>query len=177
VRLISRIGALAAAAVMTVTAGLTIGRPAFAANPDPIISLNSGMCLQPAPTGLQSITDNGVRIAQLPCTGRSEQRWHSVPVGDDDGQTLYYLINNLSGKCLDVTNASSSDRASIQQYTCNDGGSEKWIVQPYVIGGFQYTNSRTDKCLDNRGASNLSVYIWQYRCTTLNSAQAFTFPS
>jgi hypothetical protein len=175
-RLTLRIGALAAAITAGVTAGLSAGAPASAANPDVILNAGSGLCLQPVPDAFQSIFDTGVRIAQQGCNGQPEQKWQSVRVGTSGGQPLHYLINNLTGQCLDVTGANGSDRAPIQQFICNGGGSEKWIVRPYSFGAYQYVNSRTGKCLDIPGGSGLPGYIWQYRCTSLNVAQAFTFP-
>jgi hypothetical protein len=173
-----RIGVLLATTTASVAAVFAAGQPAFADAPGPIVNLNSGMCLQPVPNAFETITDNGVRIAQMPCTpGLSEQNWQPTQVGTSGGQPTYYLINQRSGKCLDVTDANTSDRAPIQQFGCNGGGSEKWFARAYNFGRFQYANTRTAKCLDIPGATTSAAYIWQYRCTTSNAAQAFTFPS
>jgi hypothetical protein len=172
-----KIGALLAATVASVTAGTLVGQPAFASNPDVIANYGSGLCLQPVPDSFQNIVDDGVRIAQEPCNSSQEQKWQSLQVGSSGGQPTYYLINQRSGKCLDVTDANTNDRAPIQQWTCNGGGSEMWIAKAYSFGRRQYVNSRTSKCLDIPNGSTSPGYIWQYRCTTNNTSQAFTFPS
>jgi hypothetical protein len=94
------------------------------------LNYNSNLCLQPVPDPFQNITDNGVRIAQMVCgTTLSEQRWQFLQVGTSGGRAYYYLINQRSGKCLDVTDANTSDRATIQQFDCNGGGSEMWFAK------------------------------------------------
>ena len=176
-RIKTRIGVLLAMATVSVAAAITGGQPAFANAPGPIVNPN-GMCLQPVPGAFQNINDNGVRIAQMTCNSSlSEQSWKPVQVGTSGGEKLWYLVNQRTDKCLDVTGASSEDRAPIQQFDCNGGGSEKWLVRPYNFLRFQYVNSRTGKCLDIPGATTSAVYIQQYRCTTFNTAQAFTFPA
>jgi hypothetical protein len=116
------------------------------------LNYNSNLCLQPVPDPFQNITDNGVRIAQMVCgTTLSEQRWQFLQVGPSGGRAYYYLINQRSGKCLDVIDANTSDRATIQQFDCNGGGSEMWFAKTAEKGTFrpaQYVNLRTSKCLD-----------------------------
>jgi hypothetical protein len=172
-----RIGLGLAAAAASVAAAVVVAQPAYASNPDTIVNTNSKMCLQPVPDPFQNIVENGVRIAQMPCNGAlSEQKWQSVQVGTNGGRPEYYLINQRSGRCLDVTDAKTDDRAPIQQYDCNGGGSEKWIAQANSFGSFQILNSRTGKCLDIPFATTGATYIWQYHCTSLNVAQMFTLP-
>lgn len=137
-------------------AAAAVGQPAVASNSGTIVNLGSGLCLQPVPDAFQNITDSGVRIAQKDCDSSvAEQKWQSLQVGTSGGQPIYYLINQLSNKCLDVTDSNTDDRAPIQQYV----------------------NSRTRKCLDVPNATTSPTYIWQYRCTDSNVAQAYTFPS
>lgn len=180
------------AATAAVVAGVT--QPAFASNPGTIVNYGSGMCLQPLAGPFQTVTDNGVRIAQMPCNaGVAEQQWQSVFLGQGTDpldscskiigcpvvfqESYYYIINQTSHKCLDVTDARTNDQAEIQQYDCNGGGSEKWYQRSYAFGRTQYVNSRTGKCLDVPNATTNATYIWQYHCTNSNVAQAYTFPS
>lgn len=129
----------------------------------------------------QYIGANGVRIAQMPCDSSvSAQVWEAEPAGhSSDGQYLYYIVNYYdpnNRECLDVTDANPNDKAPIQQWFCNGGGSEKWMKGSVSFGGEQYVNARTGKCLDVPYASYSPVYIWQYHCTSPNAAQAFNWP-
>lgn len=172
-----RLGTIAASVALAVA----VSQPAFAAGGWlPIINVGSSLCLQPLPTQSQSINGNGVRIAQEPCTGNSQnpytdpQLWVAIPEGaTSDGTPYYYLYNKSSTKCMDVTDASTADHAPIQQFDCNLGGSEMWIMNKYDFGTTQYVNLRTSKCLDIPGASTSPTYIQQYHCTGSNVAQAY----
>lgn len=178
-----KVGMLVAATIASVTAGALVGQPAFASSPGHIVNDGSGLCLEPVPVAGQNVGDSGVRIAQEPCDPTNldrAQQWQAVVVGGSGDQTLYYLVNQYdtnNQECLDVTDANPNDRAPIQQYACNGGGSEKWKRVSYSFGRYQYVNSRTSKCLDIPSASPSPEYIWQYHCTSLNLAQAFTWPS
>jgi hypothetical protein len=191
-RLKPSIGVVLATVVSTVVAATMVGQPAYANNPGTIKSYRSGLCLEPVPGPFQSVYDNGVRIAQMPCNGSAAQLWRSILLGQARSplykcsfgcpeiplQGYYYLMNNLTGRCLDVKDARTEDGAVIQQFSCNGGGSEKWFkhrnnLWPQYV---QYVNSRTAKCLDVPYATTSASYIWQYHCTPLNVAQEFTFP-
>lgn len=187
-RLSIRNGVRLAAIAASLALAAAVSQPAFAAGDwGPIINgggigAGSGLCLQPLPTQSQNINDAGVRIAQEPCANNSQdpnylpQQWHKVSKGTSNGHTYYYMINQSSGECMDVTNANTADYAPIQQYYCNGGGSEMWITYKYDFGTFQYTNLRTSKCLDIPGATTSPTYIQQYHCTSSNTAQAFNVP-
>lgn len=193
--LVRKACALLVVVASTVLATVVVERqPAGANSPGPIVNYGSGLCLQPYPVQAfpgqpVSIYDNGVRIAQVPCNGSPEQQWLPVWLGNDHNpitpggglgfpplEPYYYVINYLTGKCLDVTDAHTNDQAEIQQFNCNGGGSEKWYQHPNPFGHFQYTNYRTGKCLDIPGATTGQTFVWQYRCTNDNVAQMFTFP-
>lgn len=190
-RLKLSVGLLVATIAATVVTVTVAEQPAFANSPGTINNLNSWMCLQPVPGPFQTIYDNGVRIAQMPCTGGAEQQWLPVQLGtgrdplncDSWGcpvwipEPYFYVINHLTNLCMDVTDARTNDRAEIQQFNCNGGGSEMWFKHPYSWGLTQYVNSRTGKCLDVPNQSVDATYVWQFHCTSSNVAQAFTFPS
>lgn len=191
-RLKRSIGLLMATIAATLATVLVAGQPAFASNPGTINNLISWMCLQPLPGPFQTIYDNGVRIAQMPCNGSTEQQWSAVQLGTGKDplkqcgwtgcvytpESYNYIINRLTNLCLDVTDARTDDRAEIQQYNCNGGGSEIWYKHPYIDQLFQYVNSRTAKCLDVPDGTVNATYVWQFHCTGgSNGAQAFVFPS
>lgn len=170
------------ARLYTIAASLAImvaaSQPAFAYVPGNIMNENSLLCLQPVPNAFQGPGGAGVQIAQEPCDDSTStmdpQQWRAEIVGISGGQYMYYVKNQSDNKCLDVTNANTSDRAAIQQYYCNGGSSEKWFIYQYAFGGVQYVNYRTSKCLDVPYATTSPGYIWQYHCTSSNIAQSFT---
>jgi hypothetical protein len=93
-------------------------------------------------------------------------------------EPVVYLVNRETGKCMDVMNAGTYNGARIQQYTCNGGGSEKWLLHPTDLGLIQYTNYRTHKCLDVPGAATYQIAMQQYSCwRTGNAAQMYTLPA
>jgi len=182
---------LLTAALSAVVAGVVVQQVAYADTTAPLVNQESNLCLQPLPDAFQSITDDGVRIAQMQCTGRREQQWKVFQLGKAEdplschhagcvvfpNEPFFYVINDLSGKCLDVTDGNGNDRAPIQQWTCNGGASEKWFKHPYAFSRLQYVNSRTAKCLDVPNQTRDQTYLWQFHCTANNSAQAFSFPA
>jgi hypothetical protein len=163
-----------------------------------IVNRGTGLCLQPIGIQGQSIYANGVRIVQGPCNGTAPQLWRAILLGQGTDpldrcdsplpcprrakESYYYVVNYLTGLCLDVKDASTRDGAVIQQYSCNGGGSEKWFERGSSSGAM-YVNARTGKCLDIPGGSTLVSYIWQYHCTDPNNpngpnlSQIFTFPN
>jgi hypothetical protein len=145
-------GVLVAATVVSVTAVTLVSRPAFAFTGSLIYNSSSFLCLQPVPPLGGNIGANGVRIAQTPCDlDNPAQGWENEPAGfSSDGRKVYYLVNDYNPnnrECLDVTDASSNDKAPIQQWFCNGGGSEKWIEVTSDIGTVQLINSRTGACV------------------------------
>jgi len=194
-----RLRRLLARAVVVGTAAAAVlftAQAAYAAAAVTITNSNSGLCLQPM-AGSGSIYDNGIPIAQVPCNGSPEQTWTKFDLGQahQDCTTFifipigrcgfdpvwheYYIVNAVSHSCMDVTNANSTDRTPIQQWQCNNGGSEKWWLPPSdtSVGMFlPFENVRTGKCLDVPFATLQPVNLWEYHCTTNNVAQVFSVP-
>jgi hypothetical protein len=76
--------------------------------------------------GGPSVLANGARILQGLFNGGSNQIW--VITRGSDG--FYTLKPENSGKCLDVSGASTADGAGIQQYTCHGGPNQEWSFSP-----------------------------------------------
>jgi hypothetical protein len=193
---------LAGAAVigLAIVAAVGVGQAAYAAAPAPIHTFDnfSGLCLQPVPVNGGSIYDNGIPIWQMPCNGSLEQNWKKVEV--PNGQTgscfslfpipsfrcgfdpvfhVYYLVNQLTLSCLDITDARTADHTPIQQWQCNNGGSEKWWLPPSdeTVGQFlPFKNFRTGNCLDVPAATIQPSPMQEYHCTSNNNAQVFSVP-
>jgi hypothetical protein len=195
---VRRLIAGASVAVMAMVGVVVTEQAAHAAGPAPIHNWASGLCMQPVPGDGGSIYDNGIPIWQVPCNGSPEQNWKKILVQSTKKQQCnplfiflpgrcgfdpiffeYYLVNQLTLSCMDVTDARTDDRVPIQQWQCNFGGSEKWYMPPEdsAVGTFErFMNSRTGKCLDVPGGTLDATPMWQYHCTSNNGAQAFDIP-
>jgi glucosylceramidase len=90
-----------------------------------VVNLNSNKCLDV--TGRS--TANGVHIQQWTCNGGTNQEWHPKVVGTYAAGDIYNFINLNSGKCLDVTGASTANGAIVEQWPCNGGNNQKWFEQ------------------------------------------------
>ena len=79
---------------------------------------------------------------------------------------LLTVIAQHSGKCLDVSGASTDDRADIIQWQCHGGENQQWRVEA-VTGGYQLVARHSGKCLDVRGEStNDGGSIIQWQCNS-----------
>jgi hypothetical protein len=191
--------AVRAAVTAVVAAAVVVGtaQMASANAPAPIKNPNSGMCMQPLPLNGGTIYDNGIPIWQVPCNGSPEQNWSRIFLssganncgfpwffgrcGFDPIDNIYYVVNQLTGSCMDVTNANSANHTPIQQWECNNGGSEKWwLPSPNVAQGSisTFTNYRTNKCLDVPSQTTVQSPMQEYSCFDGmdNAAQIFTIP-
>jgi Ricin-type beta-trefoil lectin domain-like len=137
----SRVRRLVAGAVVavvsSVAAMVVTAQPAYAAGiPGSIHNYDSGLCLQPVPPAGGSIYDNGIPIWQVPCNGSAEQNWKKIlpekpksgdcsvywflglPIGFSCGfdQKYYqfFLVNQKTLSCIDVTDARSDNGTAIQ---------------------------------------------------------------
>ncbi len=67
---------------------------------------------------------------------------------------VYEIANELSGRVLDVTNASTADGAPIQEYDYLGGNNQKWSFVPVSGGAYVIMNLNSGKVLD---MTNLST--------------------
>lgn len=68
-------------------------------------------------------TENEALVIRAACNGDASQEW--LPLPQDNG--THFLVNRRSGRCLDVPRLSKDD-LSLQQYTCNVGGNQRWVL-------------------------------------------------
>jgi len=90
-----------------------------------VVNLHSNKCLDV--TGRS--TANGVHIQQWTCNGGTNQEWYPKVVGTFPAGDIYNMVNLNSGKCLDVTGASTANGAIVEQWPCNGGTNQKWFEQ------------------------------------------------
>jgi microsomal dipeptidase-like Zn-dependent dipeptidase len=57
------------------------------------------------------------------------------------------IANYHAGRCLDLDGGSDRDGARVQQWKCNGGENQSWILRGRD-GGWQLVNARSGKCLD-----------------------------
>lgn len=105
---------------------------------------HSGLCLA-VPAGNAA---DGAAVTQQPCNGKAEQSWTTRAAA---GGTA--LVNDASGKCLDVsmeTPIASGSR--IYQWGCHGGANQSWTNRAQGAGN-AYVSAAANLCLDIAGGS------------------------
>jgi Ricin-type beta-trefoil lectin domain-like len=97
---------------------------------------------------------NGKIVQQYDRNGGAQQNWIFVPAGSCNGFPLqmgaaYTLVNQYSSLALDDTNASSANGNRMQQWNCNGGSQQNWVLQPVNGGGYTVVNQLSGKALEN----------------------------
>ncbi|MFG2798345.1 RICIN domain-containing protein [Streptomyces pseudovenezuelae] len=88
------------------------------------------------------------------------------------GASNNHLLNRNSGKCLQISGASTADGAVAVQSTCTGVSHQLW-TRTAVIGGYvTFTNVRSGKCLEVAGASTANgAALDQATCTAVANQQ------
>ncbi|MEL6348328.1 MAG: RICIN domain-containing protein [Myxococcota bacterium] len=100
----------------------------------------------------------------------------SMSLGMLDGQYIR-IVNERSGKCMDVAGGSTADNAAINQYTCHTGWNQVFLVDASAgyFGGARLIPALTvtsilPKCLDIEWASTSNgADLQQYLCTGVDN--------
>jgi hypothetical protein len=81
--------------------------------------------------------------------------------GQIQSGAAYTIVNQLSGKALDDTNASTANGTQMQQWACNGQLQQNWVLT--AVGGGYYTivNQLSGKALDDTNASRSNGTIMQ----------------
>ena len=112
--------------------------------------------------------DNQAKVNQWSYLGGTHQHWKLEDVGDG----YYRLVNQNSGRVLDVDSCKQDSGAKVQQYEWLGSDCQKWKFESISgDGGYYritpkhapYTSLDVDGCLPDNGAK---VQIWAW----LNSA-------
>ncbi|MFD3514642.1 RICIN domain-containing protein [Streptomyces sp. NPDC058657] len=83
--------------------------------------------LRNAGSGLLLEGRGGTGVQQGPDRGAAAQRWRLSPVHEGSG--LHHVVNEATGKRLDVANAAIENGTRIQQWRANNFGAQEWIVE------------------------------------------------
>jgi pectin methylesterase-like acyl-CoA thioesterase len=92
---------------------------------------------------------------------------------------VYTLVSGASGKCVDVTGASTASSALLIQTSCNAAATNhQWQANELNSGQFQLVNGNSAKCVDVPSSSTASgTQLQQYSCgdaTKKNQLWTFT---
>jgi hypothetical protein len=84
-----------------------------------------------------------------------------------------------SNKCLDVEQASTADRANVEQYTCRGTLNQLWDFIPVGMIYYEIRAAHSNKCLDVEGPSTADrANIHQFTCRgTTNQHFYLTSPA
>jgi hypothetical protein len=128
-------------------------------------------------------TANGARLQLYPCTGNTNQQWREnfytacfyYVCGGGFGTFPVAQIQNVySGKCLNVSGASSASGAPAIQWDCIPGATnEQFWIRP-TSDGPPYWNiyaPRIGTCLDDPGNSSATGVKLQFYQCNLTRAQ------
>lgn len=92
-----------------------------------IRSVSSRKCLD-VPDGNPA---DQVPINQFACNGGANQQWRFIPVNEFGQMTNFFeIVNQATGKCIDVPDASRQSAQPIQQFTPNGGSNQMWKLLP-----------------------------------------------
>ena len=97
-------------------------------------------------------------------------------------QATFRLMNVNSGKCMDVANASRTNGAAVNQYTCHTGANQRWYT--WTVPGTNtklIINDWSGQCLDiPSGSTADGAQLQQFSCHGFGNQQflsrVFFFP-
>jgi hypothetical protein len=61
---------------------------------------------------------------------------------------VYLLVNNVSGKCVEVEGGSRNEGARIQQWACGTPDHRRWTARDLGNGYVMYANRNSGQCLN-----------------------------
>jgi len=124
-----------------------------------LINNNSGKAVSVK----DSSTTDGADVVQSTNSDGTNQRWLLVPMNTVDTSTWYTLVNQYSGKALDVADKDpndddakvthTDDAAKATQWARDDTSSQQWKFVDAGGGYYRLKNRYSGKVLDVPGAS------------------------
>lgn len=134
-----------------------------------IVGVNANLCL-----GVKdSSNDSGAILQSQTCSGSDYQSWKMTK----DAANYFQIINQGSGKCIDLTGGSTSTGTILQQWGCSSGADyQKWNISDQGGGEFAIISKYSDLAMDVSGASkndgaNIIQWTW-----TGGDNQKWVFP-
>lgn len=93
-------------------------------DPNVMYNLNSGKVAEVYHSG----TGNYSNVDQWSANGTQTQQWCFYKRGSFRGVATYEMVNNHSGKCMDVYHSKAANGTNVDQYTCNGTGAQEWFI-------------------------------------------------
>ncbi|MER7751945.1 RICIN domain-containing protein [Kitasatospora sp. NPDC097643] len=126
-----------------------------------------------------SVADAGHGIGQigLGVGGFQQASFANTTVAPLAAPATHTVTSVNSGKCLDVTGASTADGAQAVQWTCGAGqAGQQWSLVPVAgTGTVQLVSANSGKCLDVTGASTADgAQVIQWTCGAGKANQQWT---
>ncbi|MFJ1910663.1 RICIN domain-containing protein [Streptomyces sp. NPDC088147] len=88
------------------------------------------------------------------------------------GGPYYTLVARHSAKCVDISENSAANKATVLQYTCAGGLNQRWRTQDTGDGYVRIIAQHSGKCLDVSGASpDDGGVVQQYSCSGSTNQQ------
>jgi hypothetical protein len=140
---------------------------AVCSDPNVMVNYNSGKVAEV----YHSQTQNYANVDQWAYNGSLTQKWCFYYVEEFAGTLpVYEIVNDNSGKCLDVYHSTDANGANVDQYTCNESLAQLWAVSGgkyaylfYPLLSAQNENMGLEKVLEvyhSGTADGDNVDIW-----------------
>ncbi len=100
------------------------------------------------------------------------------PPPPPSGAGYFTVVNQYTGKCLDVAAGSTADGAKIQQWACNGSAAQQWRLTATGTGAYQLISRASGKCADLSGWNTADgTYVNQWGCGTNQANQQWNVQS
>jgi endoglucanase len=127
---------------------------------------------------IKSGSGTNLSLAVRSVSGANRLRWawgdNVDPNAGNGGAaaTVTDIVNQASGKCVDVVSASTADAAEVAQYTCGGASNQQWALRDLGNGYHNLVAQHSGKCLDvNNAATTDGAAIIQYTCGSATNQQ------
>jgi hypothetical protein len=91
------------------------------------------------------------------------------------GSNVVELVNQNSGKAVDVYNSSTTAGAVVDQYTLSGNNNQRWTVVSKGSGDYELINVNSNMALDVVGASKTEGALIDQYTTSGNANQLWEF--
>jgi hypothetical protein len=114
-----------------------------------VVSASSGQCLNV----LGASTSAGASVIQWPCAGADNELWMIMPVDAPPLGGSLRVTSASSGLVLDVTGASTSSGAPLQQWAYGGSANQLWQLVPSGGAAYELVSVGSALCADVPGGS------------------------
>jgi len=112
-----------------------------------LVGVQSNKCVGTASTA------SGTRLDLESCTGTANQRFRPESMGGG----FFRMRNELSGLCIDVSGALTTDGAAVIAFACGTQTNQQWSFADITGGSERITARHSGKVLDVTGQATADV--------------------